>query len=142
MADWPVLTVTTILNVMPTDLKNMYASWIEGNADKVDRLSELVTESVAIFREVVDESLRDEDETTVPITGYRHAINMIIFNLGMEMGVEFASEVFSLFSQANTWLRMTERGGLGGAVAIVGTPSYTQPTADFTGPIRDLGRWI
>ena len=138
--DWPVLTTATVLNAMPTDLKNMYNSWIEGNAGKVDRLFELVTESVLIFREVVDESLRDEDDTTVPTTGYRHALNMIIFNLGMEMGVEFTSEVFSLLSQANIWLRMTEGGSLGaGSVAIVGTPSYTPPTATFTGPTRDLG---
>jgi hypothetical protein len=69
----------------------------------------------------------DEDLTMIPRTGYRHAFNLVVFNLGMEMGVQFAPEVYSLNMQANIWLRMVQTGKLRPVPrepTAAGTPCY------------------
>ena len=113
MKGWTELTAEKALGEMPTDMGNLYRSWVEGNPGKVNRLAELVAETVCAFREAVntqDGVVMDEDPTRIPVTGYRHALNLIVFNLGMEMGVEFAPAVYSLNVQVNVWLRMVQTG--------------------------------
>jgi len=128
---WTELTAEKALGEMPTDMGNLYRSWVEGNPGKVNRLAELVAETVGAFREAVntqDGVVMDEDPTSIPITGYRHALNLVVFNLGMEMGVEFAPAVYSLNVQANVWLRMVETGKLKPVEwEAAGTPRYTAP---------------
>jgi hypothetical protein len=133
MSAWTEFSVDAVLNAMPTDMGNLYRSWVEGNPGKADRLSEIVTETVRTFREAVAVYPWYETpptETGVPSTGWRHALNLVTFNLGMEMGVQFAPEVYSLFTQANIWLRMVQTGKMrpvGVAGAAAGTPSYGRP---------------
>jgi hypothetical protein len=106
----------------------VYRSWLDANPGKAGRLAELVAETVASFREAVRTQsavAMADDETMIPATGYRHALNLILFNLGMEMGVEFAPEVYSLNVQANIWLRMVQTGKVKPvAEQAAGTPSY------------------
>ena len=68
----------------------------------------------------------DPDLSKVPASGFRHALDMIIFNIGMEMGVQFAPEVYSLITQANVWLRMVQTGKIRAVDTIGdgGTPRY------------------
>lgn len=116
---------------MPTDLGTLYASWVDANPGKANRLSELVTEVVRTFREAVASSAGSEldaNPDTVPATGFRHALNSVIFHLGMEMGVQFAPEVYTLMTRADIWLRMVQNGGIPlDAAGRVGTPSYRCP---------------
>ena len=115
MSGWTELTVETVLNGMPTDMGNLYRSWVDANPSKVNRLAELVTETLGIFREAVSTQLWiviDENPATIPVTGFRHALNLVVFNLGMEMGVQFSPEVYGLNVQANIWLRMVQEGSL------------------------------
>jgi hypothetical protein len=110
---WTELTVAKVVAGLPTDMGNLYRSWVEGNPSKAGRLAEIVAETVVAFRDAVEtqqEVVMDEDATMIPATGYRHAFNLVVFNLGMEMGVQFAPEVYSLFVQANIWLRMVATG--------------------------------
>ncbi len=133
MSAWTEFSVAAVLNAMPTDMGNLYRSWVEANPDKATRLSDLVAEALQTFREAVAVYPWYEDptsETAIPSTGYRHALNLVTFNLGMEMGVQFAPEVYSLFVQANVWLRMVQTGKMrpvGVAGAAAGRPSYGRP---------------
>ena len=133
MSGWTELTAEKVLAGLPTDMGNLYRSWVEGNPSKVNRLAELVSETVDAFREAVNtqpEVIMDEEATRIPATGYRHAFNLVVFNLGMEMGVQFAPEVYSLFVQANVWLRMVQTGKLRPVawVGANGTPRYRRRT--------------
>jgi len=128
MSGWTPLTVETVLNAMPTDMGNLYRSWVEANPSKVNRLAELVTETLGVFREAVDTQrwvVMNEDPATIPTTGFRHALNLVVFNLGMEMGVQFSPEVYGLNVQANIWLRMVQEGSLKPVeTASAGSPWY------------------
>ena len=134
MSGWKELKVETVLNALPTDMGNLYRSWVDANPTKVNRLAEIVAETVNMFREVIEVYpwyVIDPDLTKVPVSGFRHALDMIIFNLGMEMGVQFAPEVYSLITQANVWLRMVQTGKIRAVDTIGdgGTPRF-QPAAE------------
>ncbi len=128
MSGWTQLTVETVMNGMPTDMGNLYRSWVDANPSKVNRLSELVSETLGIFREAVSTQrlvVMDENPTMIPVTGFRHALNLVVFNLGMEMGVQFSPEVYGLNVQANIWLRMVQEGSLRPVeTASTGSPMY------------------
>ncbi len=132
MSAWTEFSVDAVLNAMPTDMGNLYRSWVEGNPAKTNRLAELVAETMQTFREAVAVYPWYEEPpsgTVIPSTGFRHALNLVTFNLGMEMGVQFAPEVYSLFVQANIWLRMVQTGRMRpvGTASNAGTPSYVRP---------------
>ena len=128
MSGWSQFTVETVENGMPTEMDNLYRTWVDANPSKANRLKEHVAETLASFRKAVGTQawvIMDEDPDTIPATGIRHALNMVFFNLGMEMGVQFAPEVYGLNVQANIWLRMAEAGSLKTVEATSsGSPSY------------------
>ena len=129
MAAWTELTVAVVQNAMLTDMATLYASWVDANPGKVNRLSEIVAEAVSIFRQAVAANplnVVDADPNMVPTTGWRHALNWVVFNLGMEMGVQFAPEVYTLMTRADIWLRMVQNGGINpvDTTGSDGTPSY------------------
>ena len=133
MSGWKELKVETVLNALPTDMGNLYRSWVDANPTKTERLGEIVAETVNMFREAVAVYpwyVMDPDITMVPVSGFRHALDMVIFNLGMEMGVQFAPEVYSLITQANVWLRMVQTGKIRAVDTIGdgGSPRYSQKT--------------
>ena len=135
MGSWTEFTLASVQNALPTDLAALYAKWIDANPGKANRLSELVDEQVAAFRETVatqPENVLDVALNTVPTTGYRHALTLVIFSLGMEMGVQFAPEVYSLVSRADIWLRMVQTGKMRPVeweTTVVGTPRYARREA-------------
>jgi hypothetical protein len=128
VSGWTEFTVDTVLNGMPTDMGNLYRSWVDANPSKTNRLAELVAETLGIFREAVSTQSRvvmDENPAMIPVTGFRHALNLVVFNLGMEMGIQFAPEVYGLNVQANIWLRMVQAGSLRSLDATTaGSPRY------------------
>lgn len=129
MGTWTEFTLASVLNALPTDLAALYAKWTDTNPGKANRLSELVDEQLAAFRETVatqPENVLDVALNTVPTTGYRHALTLVIFSLGMEMGVQFAPEVYSLVSRADIWLRMVQSGTIRPLAfdGSLGTPTY------------------
>lgn len=128
VSGWTQLTVETVMNGMPTDMGNLYRSWVDANPSKVNRLSELVSETLGIFREAVSTQrlvVMDDNPAMIPVTGFRHALNLVVFNLGMEMGVQFSPEVYGLNVQANIWLRMVQEGSLKPVeTATTGSPMY------------------
>jgi hypothetical protein len=129
MAQWTAMTEAVVLNAMPTDMAGLYATWIAANPSKATRLVELVAETVAVFRDAVacnPANEFDEDETKIPMSGFRHALNEITFNLGMEMGVEFPGEVYNLITRAEIWLRGVQSGSIPvGNIGANATPSYS-----------------
>ena len=135
MADaWTELTVEAVQNALPSDLATLYASWVEANPTKANRFGELVAEVRKTFRTAVEANPAnqlDVNPNTVPTTGFRHAINMVIFNLGMEMGVQLSSEADGLITRADIWLRMVQNGGIPiDSMAGEGSPSYRAPEGE------------
>jgi hypothetical protein len=114
---------------MPTDFEDVYQAWLVSNPAKATRLASIVAGVVRMFRSAVKAQVGydpDTDTTTVPDAALLHAQNLVLFELGMEMGVKMEPQVYNLYTQANVWLRMVA----GGAIQIeegdagVGTPSY------------------
>ncbi len=128
---WTDLTVDVVRNAFPTDLATLYASWVDANPAKANRLSEVVAEVRRTFRKAVEANpanTLDDNPETVPSTGFRHALNSVIFNVGMEMGVQFAPEVYTLITRADIWLRMVQNGGIPvDTTEGEGSPSYRPP---------------
>ena len=136
MGVWAEFTLAAVTNALPTDIATLYAAWVDANPSKVDRLSELVAETVRTFRDAVKANPlngMDAAVNTIPSVAYHHALHWVIFNLGMEMGVQFAPQVYTLNTEANVWLRMVQNGGIPvDLMAEDGTPSYRRP----------VGRWL
>jgi hypothetical protein len=125
---WTELTVAVVRNAFPTDLATLYASWVDANPAKANRLNEIIAEVLRTFRTAVEANPAnrlDENSDTVPSTGFLHALHTVIFCIGMEMGVQFAPEVYGLNVQANIWLRMVQNGGIPvDTTEGEGSPSY------------------
>ena len=135
MGAWTELTVDVVKKAMPTDLATLYQTWLDANLAKANRLSELVAEAVATFRQAVAANplnVMDAATNTVPTTGFRHALNWVIFNLGMEMGVQFAPQVYTLTTRGDIWLRMVQSGTIKpvGTTEGDGSPSYQAPSRE------------
>ncbi|MCX6998255.1 MAG: hypothetical protein NTV49_14520 [Kiritimatiellaeota bacterium] len=131
MGAWAELTVDVVRNALPSDMSSQYQPWVDANPAKANRLSEIVAEILRTFRQAVAAfpgNVLDENPDTVPATGFRHALDLVIYNLGMEMGVRFAPEVYTLIARAEIWLRMVQNGGIRvDPTACAGTPSYCAP---------------
>ncbi len=89
------------------------------------------------IREAVSTNPRNIIDTatdTVPTVGFRHALNMVFFSLGMEMGAQLGPDAHSQMLRADLWVRMAQTGGgpmpwISGCAG--GKPSY-----------RKGGRWM
>ena len=130
MGAWTELTVAVVTNALPTDMATLYGSWVDANPAKANRLNEIVAETVALFRQAVATNPAcevDPNPDVVPTTGFRHALNYVIFNLGMEMGFQFAPGVYTLMTRADVWLRMVESGTINPVLPVGAdsSPSYT-----------------
>jgi hypothetical protein len=134
---WTPVTVATVSAAMPTDFEVAYMAWIVANPTKSTRLANIVAMVVRMFRTAVKAQVGydpDTDPTTVPDAALLHAQNLVLFELGMEMGVALEPQVYNLYTQANVWLRMVARGALKIDVGDVGvgTPSYARNLKDET----------
>ena len=128
MDEWTQFDVAAVREAMPTDMAVLYSSWLDANPTKSTRLAGIVAEILARFRATVatvPDLVMDAAIDTIPTSGFRHALNLAIFTLGMEMGVEFAPEVSGPVNRADVWLRMVASGAVKPVgMAAVGTPSY------------------
>ena len=147
MGVWTQFTTDVVRNALPTDLGTLFASWSDANPAKANRLGELVAAVLATFREAAranPANVMDDGPDTVPSTGFSHALNLVVFQLGMEMGAQFAPEVYGLNVQANIWLRMVQSGTIPiDTVTGKGTPSYRAPDYVVTHELMAGGRrWL
>ena len=134
------LTVDDVKAALPTDMETLHKAWIDAHPEKASRLETLTAQFVEAFREAAGANpacVLDDDPTTVPTVARHHALNLIDYSLGMEMGVQFAPEVVNLNTQANVWLRMapTSSVDLTGSAVRVGTPSFRHRH-------RVTGEWV
>lgn len=124
------MTVATAMEAMPTDYAVAYAAWLDANPTKSARLSTIVAAMVSAFRSAVRAQVGydpDSDPTTVPDQALHHAENLVLFKLGMEMGIALEPQVHNLYNQANIWLRMVAGGAIKIDVGSVGgRPTYEQ----------------
>jgi hypothetical protein len=131
MDAWTDFSLAKVLEALPSDVKTFYASWVELYPDKSGRLEELIGETARLFRMSVasnPENVMDPDEAKIPVTGYQHALNTLLFNLMMETGAEMVPEVYTLMTRADIWLRLVQRGSVTPSPATGslsgGSPSY------------------
>ncbi len=113
MDGWVTFDLAVVKNAMPIDMDKLHQTWVVENPGKAARLEELTVETREWLRGVCKArkgTLMDPDPLTIPINGFQHAMNLVVFNLGMEMGVQFAPAVFNLWTSANVWLRMVASG--------------------------------
>lgn len=133
MAGWTPITEAVVLSSLPTDMAARYATWVAANPTRAGRLVELAAETVAAVRDAVSANPANEldaDPNSVPMAGFRHALNMVMFNLGMEMGVTFSGEVDNLITRAEIWLRSVQVGSIPvGSAGAKASPSYAAPEA-------------
>ena len=132
MSSWVALTETDVADALPTDMVTSHAAWVVANPEKEGRLGELTLEAVATCRAAVESGAPwalDSDETTVPTSGYRHMINMVIFTLAMEMTFSLPPEFDALVTRADIWLRSVQVGSISipAGDGTVPSPSYEPP---------------
>ncbi len=107
--NWLALTTTKVLADLPTDLTPVYNDWLTANPGKAGRLAEIVSETVAEFRDAMatnPANILDADTTKLPESCIRSAENFIIYTLMMEMGVDLSTEAHQSMTRAEMFLRM------------------------------------
>jgi len=130
MTTWTPFTLAVVTNALPTDMAQLYATWITAHPEKVNRLAEIVVETRTTVRDAVSTNPRnliDVETDTVPTVGFRHALNMAFYSLGMEMGAQLGPDAHSQFLRADLWVRMVQTGGIPIPCDVAlrgGTPSY------------------
>ncbi len=129
---WTVFSVARVLEALPSDVRAHYQQWLVTYPDKSGRLEALVEQVQQLFRMAVasnPENWMDPDPERVPVTGYQHALNMLIFNLMMETGAQLVPEVYTLMTRADIWLRLVQRGSVTPSprAGTMGSPSYVPP---------------
>lgn len=144
MTTWCPFTLAVVMNALPSDLGQLYTNWITAHPEKANRLAEIVAETRAAFRDAVSANLlnvMDAATDTLPNVGFRHALNVTIFNLGMEMGAQLSPEAYNQVTRADIWLRMVQNGAIPipcDADLRGGTPSYSAPVERGCGMRRVL----
>jgi hypothetical protein len=132
MSSWVVLAEADVTDALPTDMAAAHVAWVSANPEKEGRLGELTVEALGTCRAAVESGAPwalDSDETTVPTSGYRHMINMVIFNLGIEMSYTFPEAFDALVTRADIWLRSVQVGSISipSADGTLPSPSYEPP---------------
>jgi hypothetical protein len=126
---WTEFSLAVVENALPSDVRAHYQAWVAVHPEKAGRLGELVEETLSLFRQAVASNpggALDAGESMIPVTGFRHAMNVLVFNLAMESGAELVPEVYQLMMRADVWLRMVQRGQIvpDPQGASDATPSY------------------
>ncbi len=131
MSAWTPFSLAVVEEMLPTDVKAFHAAWVAAAPGRSGRLAALVAETARLFRQAVASypgNALDPDETMIPTTGFRHALNMLLFNLTMEMSAVVTPEVYTLVVRADIWLRLVQRGFIvpDPAGLEAGSPSYVR----------------
>ncbi|MCC5850078.1 MAG: hypothetical protein JJU29_18485 [Verrucomicrobia bacterium] len=129
---WTDFSAERVQEALPSDVRAHYLQWVNTYPDKEGRLEELVAQTQQLFRMAVasnPENWMDPDPEKIPVTGYQHAFNMMIFHLMMESGAQLVPEVYTLMTRADIWLRLVQRGAVTPSprIGAMGSPSYVAP---------------
>jgi selenocysteine lyase/cysteine desulfurase len=133
MTTWTPFTLAVVLNALPSDMEQLRQNWVTAHPEKANRLAEIVEETRRAFRDAVAANPRnvlDAATETVPTTGFRHALSLVFYHLGMEMGAQMAADADNVVTRAEIWLRMVENGGIPipcDEELRGGTPRYRTP---------------
>lgn len=144
MTTWTPITLSVVLNALPSDLETQRAAWVLAHPEKANRLAEIVDEVRAAFRDAVQSNpanVMDAATDTVPNAGLRHALNLAMFSLAMEMGATLDANANDVVTRADIWLRMVANGSIPiacDAAVRGGTPSYRVPAEREPRPARFL----
>lgn len=110
---WVEITLADVIAHLPTDIKARHDEWVVTYPDKANRLAEITNNTIREFRDAIKsnpENVVDPRETYLPQSAVRHAENIIIFNIAMEMGVVIDSSGNSARTSADVFLRQIPYG--------------------------------
>ena len=140
--DWVEIKTEDILAHMPTDVKVRYADWLVANPDRAGRLDQLTANALREFRDnlaSVKANIVDPRETWVPQSAVRHLETIVLFTLGMEMGLPLDSAAIGARYAADIFLRQILMGRYSVTTEEAGLPSprFSIPAKTTSG--RSLG---
>ena len=124
--DWVEIKTEDILAHMPTDVKTRYAEWLVANPDRAGRLDQLAKNALREFRDnltSVKANIVDPRETWVPQSAVRHLETIVLFTLGMEMGLPLDSAAIGARYSADIFLRQILMGRYKTTTDAAGEPS-------------------
>ena len=108
MVAWVRVDAAYVLGAMPTELAGPYSAWIAGDPGKAERLAAITRGVVADFRT----GLRSNPTVVMapgvdelPERAVRHALNIIYYNLGLEMGLSINYSAQQGFVNAEIYVR-------------------------------------
>ncbi len=141
--DWVEIKTEDILAHMPTDVKARYAEWLVANPDRAGRLDQLTKNALREFRDnltSVKANIVDPRETWVPQSAVRHLETIVLFTLGMEMGLPLDSAAIGARYSADIFLRQILMGRYSVTTEEAGSPSprFSVPSKSTTSG-RSLG---
>ncbi len=133
--EWVEIKIEDVLAHMPTDVKARYQTWLTANPDRTGRLQQIMENTLREFRDnlkSVPENIVDPRETWVPQSAVRHLETIIVFSLGMEMGLPIDSAALGARYSADIFLRQILMGRYKATTESAGTPSprYSIPERD------------
>lgn len=133
--EWVEIKIEDVLAHMPTDVKARYQTWLTANPDRADRLRQIMDNTLREFRDnlkSVPENIVDPRETWVPQSAVRHLETIIVFSIGMEMGLPIDSAALGARYSADIFLRQILMGRYKATTESAGTPSprYSIPERD------------
>lgn len=110
---WVDITTASVLQHMPTDVREHYDTWLEEHPHKEERLAVLTANAIREFRDALKSNTLnqvDPRETYLPQSAVRHCESLIYFSLAMEMGLELSSAANSSRTSADVFLRQIPFG--------------------------------
>ena len=111
--EWVEISCDGILAALPSDVKVRYDAWLVSSPDKVGRLETIVGNTLREFRDAIKsnpENGVDPRETYLPRSAVRHVESIVVFTLGMEMGLPLDSAGNSARVSADVFLRSIPYG--------------------------------
>ena len=89
MATWVPFTEAVFQNSLPVFVLSAHSAWVLANPTKAPRLTEIVADVLATFRDAVAANplnVMDEDANNIPAAGLQYAVDLAAYTLWIEMG--------------------------------------------------------
>ncbi len=108
MMAWVTVDAAYVISAMPAELLGPYNAWIAGTPEKAERLAAIARGVVSDFRTGLKSNptvvmALGADE--LPERAVRHALNIVFYNLALEMGLTVNYSALQAFVNAEIYAR-------------------------------------
>ncbi len=108
MVSWVRVDESYVLGAMPSELIGPYGTWTTSHPDKSGRLAEITQGVVSDFRTGLNSNptvVMAPGADELPERAVRHALNIIFYNLALEMGLTINYSAQQGFINAEIYAR-------------------------------------